>query len=163
MVQVSLARPLWSAGTARAPLAWHIKQSVRPSKVCGIAVGGGVGVDVGGGVGVGVGVGVGAGVGVGVGAGVGVGVGSGVVGGGGGVGVVGVIAGAGVGSAELGVDVSSPPQAVNAAIDTISVSANIINNTLFFIDLPPQVFRFPGHLFSHPSPIVFKVSFMLIP
>ena len=60
MVQVSLVRPLWSAGTARAPLAWHIKQSERPSKVWGIAaavgvgsgvVGGGGGVDVGGGVG----------------------------------------------------------------------------------------------------------------
>jgi hypothetical protein len=81
---------------------------------------------------------VGVGVGVVVGVGVGVGVGAGVV-------------GVGVG---LGVGVASPPQAVNAITDTISVSANIINNTLFFIGLPPQVLRFLSHLISHLSPII---------
>ena len=41
-------RPAWSAGTAYVPLAWHIKQSSRPSSVCsitvGVAAGGGGGV-----------------------------------------------------------------------------------------------------------------------
>ncbi len=32
-------RPLWSAGIACSPLVWHIRQSARPSSVCGIAVG----------------------------------------------------------------------------------------------------------------------------
>ena len=53
------------------PLEWHIRQSVRPSSVCGIAVGpaagGGSGAGAGGGVGAGVGVGAGAGGGVGAG------------------------------------------------------------------------------------------------
>ena len=74
-MQVSLARPAWSAGTAWSPLEWHIRQLSRPSRVWGIAigpaVGGGVGAGAGGGVGAGAGVGVGAGAGAGVGVGAG--------------------------------------------------------------------------------------------
>lgn len=66
VVQVSLVRPAWSSGTARSPLVWHIRQSSRPSKSCGIAVGSPVGA------GAGTGVGFGAGAGAGVGAGTGV-------------------------------------------------------------------------------------------
>jgi len=49
VVQVSLVRPLWSTGilvASPSPVSWHIRQSARPSSVCGIAVGvaaGGVG------------------------------------------------------------------------------------------------------------------------
>ena len=56
-------RPLWSAGILVAsptPVSWHIRQSARPSSVCGIAVGVGAGGGVGGGAG-GAGGGVGAG------------------------------------------------------------------------------------------------------
>lgn len=60
-------RPLWSAGILVAsptPVSWHIRQSARPSSVCGIAVGvgagGGVGGAGGGGGGAGGGVGAGA-------------------------------------------------------------------------------------------------------
>ena len=70
MVQVSLARRLWSAGIVDAsptPVLWHIRQSVRPSSVCGVAVG--IGAREAGGFGAGVGAGVGAGLGAGVGAG----------------------------------------------------------------------------------------------
>jgi len=54
-------RPAWSAGTAYAPLAWHVTQSARPSSVCGIAVGVGGGVGGAGGAAGGAGGGVGAG------------------------------------------------------------------------------------------------------
>ena len=39
---MALVRPLWSAGNLGAPpipVSWHIKQSERPSSVCGIPVG----------------------------------------------------------------------------------------------------------------------------
>ncbi len=36
-------RPAWSAGMAWSPLVWHIRQSARPSSVCGVAVGVGAG------------------------------------------------------------------------------------------------------------------------
>ncbi len=60
---MSLARPLWSAGIARSPLEWHIRQSARPSSVCGIAIAVGVGAGAGAGLGAGLGAGVGAGAG----------------------------------------------------------------------------------------------------
>ncbi len=59
-MQVSLVRPAWSVGILGAsptPVSWHIRQLVRPSNVCGTAVG----VPVGAGVGAGAGVGLGAG------------------------------------------------------------------------------------------------------
>ena len=62
-----MVRPSWLAGIAFAspiPVSWHIRQSSRPSKSCGVAVGSPVGVGAGAGAGVGAGVGVGAGAGV---------------------------------------------------------------------------------------------------